>query len=64
MTWKQLPLALQLYALLNEHQQKMEKALLEMGQFAQAYEQLMIWIGKTERVLNEVNYFQRFPSSE
>ncbi|VDK80304.1 unnamed protein product, partial [Onchocerca ochengi] len=44
-----------LYALLNERQQKMEKALLEMGQFSQAYEQLMIWIEKTQHVLNEIN---------
>uniref|UniRef100_A0A0R3RSE7 GAR domain-containing protein n=1 Tax=Elaeophora elaphi TaxID=1147741 RepID=A0A0R3RSE7_9BILA len=44
-----------LYALLNERQQKMEKALLEMGQFSQAYEQLMVWIEKTQNVLNEIN---------
>ncbi|EFO27979.2 spectraplakin [Loa loa] len=44
-----------LYTLLNERQQKVEKALLEMGQFSQAYEQLMIWIEKTEHILNEIN---------
>ncbi|VDK30955.1 unnamed protein product, partial [Gongylonema pulchrum] len=44
-----------LYALLSERQQKMEKALLEMGQFAQAYEQLMLWIEKTEHILSEIN---------
>uniref|UniRef100_A0A914REG8 Uncharacterized protein n=1 Tax=Parascaris equorum TaxID=6256 RepID=A0A914REG8_PAREQ len=43
-----------LYASLNERQQKMERALLEMGQFSQAYEQLIGWIEKTEHVLDEV----------
>uniref|UniRef100_A0AAF5PYW1 GAR domain-containing protein n=2 Tax=Wuchereria bancrofti TaxID=6293 RepID=A0AAF5PYW1_WUCBA len=44
-----------LYALLNERQQKMEKALLEMGQFSQAYEQLLMWIEKKQHILNEIN---------
>ncbi|KHN76670.1 Dystonin [Toxocara canis] len=44
-----------LYASLNERQQKMERALLEMGQFSQAYEQLMGWIEKTEHVLDEID---------
>uniref|UniRef100_A0A915B3J8 Microtubule-actin cross-linking factor 1 n=1 Tax=Parascaris univalens TaxID=6257 RepID=A0A915B3J8_PARUN len=44
-----------LYASLNERQQKMERALLEMGQFSQAYEQLIGWIEKTEHVLDEID---------
>ncbi|VDK41941.1 unnamed protein product [Anisakis simplex] len=44
-----------LYAFLNERQQRMERTLLEMGQFSQTYDQLMGWIEKTERVLNEIN---------
>lgn len=35
----------------------MERALLEMGQFSQAYDQLMKWIEKTETVLDEVNFY-------
>ncbi|KAK6106184.1 Spectrin repeat family protein [Brugia pahangi] len=44
-----------LYSLLNERQQKMEKALLEMGQFSQAYEQLLMWIEKKQHILDDIN---------
>ncbi|VDN02146.1 unnamed protein product [Thelazia callipaeda] len=44
-----------LYATLNERQQKMEKILLEKGQFSQAYDQLMTWMEKTQKILNKIN---------
>uniref|UniRef100_A0A0N5AJF6 GAR domain-containing protein n=1 Tax=Syphacia muris TaxID=451379 RepID=A0A0N5AJF6_9BILA len=44
-----------LYVTLNERQQKVERALLEMGQFSQAYDQLMGWIEKTSHTLEEID---------
>ena len=44
-----------LTSLLNEHQSRLERALLDMGQFQQAHEQLCDWFAHTERMLNEVN---------
>ncbi|TKR92402.1 hypothetical protein L596_007064 [Steinernema carpocapsae] len=43
-----------LYGQLNDRQQKLERGLLEMGQFNQAYEQLLSWINQTEKTLDEI----------
>ena len=37
----------------NERQQKLEEALLELGQFSTAVEELLIWITQTKSVLTE-----------
>lgn len=42
-------------ASLFEHFQRLEKALLEMGQFTQAYDQLSVWIDKTKDVLDNID---------
>lgn len=42
-------------ALLTERFQRLERALLEMGQFTQAYDQLLIWIDKIKTVLDSIN---------
>ena len=39
---------------LSERQQRLERALLEMGQFEQAYAQLMAWIGSSKGTLEEL----------
>lgn len=41
----------------------MERALLEMGQFSQAYEQLLGWIEKTNHTLEEVCFWISFTVS-
>ena len=37
----------------NERQQKLEEALLELGQFSIAVEELLTWIQQTKAVLSE-----------
>lgn len=39
----------------NERQQKLERALLELGHFQQAYEQLIGWIDKATDTVNDIN---------
>lgn len=39
---------------LIDRQQKLERALLEMGQFEQAYDQLMHWMQKSEQTLDAI----------
>ncbi|KAK0426456.1 hypothetical protein QR680_009719 [Steinernema hermaphroditum] len=44
-----------LYGQLNDRQQRLERGLLEMGQFNQAYEQLMGWMAQTEKTLDDIH---------
>ena len=43
-----------LYAALNERQQRLERGLLDLGQFEQAYGQLEAWMGRTDDTLDEI----------
>jgi dystonin len=43
-----------LYAAINDRQQRLERALLEMGQFEQAHAQLESWMDKTDITLDEI----------
>ena len=38
-----------------KRQQRLEKALLEMGQFQQAYDQLMDWLERSEKTLDDIH---------
>lgn len=40
---------------LNERSQRLERALLETGQFTQAYEQLSAWLDKTNLTLASID---------
>lgn len=39
---------------LSDRQKRLEKALLQMGQFQQALDQLVDWIGKTDQTLEDI----------
>lgn len=38
----------------NDRQQKLERQLLQMGQFEQALQQLLDWVAKSDRMLDEI----------
>lgn len=40
---------------MNERSQRLEKALLEMGQFSDAYEQILVWLDKTKVTLDSID---------
>uniref|UniRef100_A0AAF5D7A3 GAR domain-containing protein n=2 Tax=Strongyloides stercoralis TaxID=6248 RepID=A0AAF5D7A3_STRER len=44
-----------LFSTISDRFQKLEKSLLETGQFSQAYDQIMLWIVKTSGSVNQIN---------
>ena len=43
-----------LYGQLSDHQHRLERSLLDMGQLAQAHDQLLAWIDKTQVTLEAI----------
>ena len=44
-----------LYGQLSDHQHRLERSLLDMGQLAQAHDQLLAWIDKTQVTLEAID---------